>query len=81
MGEELNMSKVKPRLVGILYGSFAHQQKGIMKSIPIPTSKKKVPMMDTSNNLGIVIKSTELDGFIPLIDSKLTEQGNIEQGN
>ena len=44
MGEELNISKDKPRLVGILYGSFAHQQKGIMKSIPIPTSKKKVPM-------------------------------------
>jgi hypothetical protein len=79
MGEELILGKDKPRLVGILYGSFAHQQKGIMKSIPIPTSKKKVPMIDIPNNLGI--KSTELDGFIPLIDSKLAEQGNIEQGN
>ena len=65
MGEELNMSKDKPRLVGILYGSFAHQQKGIMKSIPIPTSKKKVPIVDTSNNLGIVIKSTGARWFYP----------------
>jgi hypothetical protein len=81
MGEELILGKDKPRLVGILNGSFAHQEKGIMKSIPIPTSKKQVPMIDIPNNLGIVIKSTELDGFIPLIDSKLAEPRNIEQAN
>jgi hypothetical protein len=81
MGEELNLGKDKPRLIGILYGSFAHQQEGVMKSIPIPTSKKKVPIMDIPNNLGIVIKATELDGFIPLIDSKLAEQRNTEKSN
>jgi hypothetical protein len=74
LGQELNMGKDKPRLAGILSEVYAYEQGGEMKSIPIPTIKKKIPVMKIPNNLGIVIKSTELDGFIPLIDKKLTEQ-------
>jgi hypothetical protein len=69
-GHELNLGKDKPRLVGILYGCYLHQQEGYMKSIPIPipTVKKNIPVVNLPNNLGIVIKSKELDGFIPIID-------------
>jgi len=44
-----------------------------MKSIPIPTVKKQIPVVNIPNNLGIVIKSKELDGSIPLIDRKISE--------
>lgn len=71
LSEDLNMGKDKPRLIGILYGSYQYQQDGYMKSIPIPATMKQVPSMNIPNNLGIVIKSTELDGFIPLIDKEL----------
>lgn len=74
LGQELNLGKDKPRLIGILYGVYSHQQQGEMKSIPIPTVRSKIPIMDIPNNLGIVIKSTELDAFIPMIDKKLTKQ-------
>lgn len=50
-----------------------------MKSIPIPTLKKQIPSMNIPNNLGIVIKSTELNGFIPLIDKKLIEYKDVEE--
>lgn len=46
-----------------------------MKRVPIPTVKEKtVPVMSIPNNIGVVIKSTELDGFIPIIDKKLKEE-------
>jgi hypothetical protein len=79
MGEELNMGKDKPRLAGILYGSYTHQQQGVMKSIPIPTNKKKVPVIYIPNNIGIVIKSSKLNESIPLIDKKLLEQKDVRQ--
>ncbi len=78
LGEELNMGKHRPRLIGILSGVYQHQQYGEMKSTPIPTIKNKIPLVNIPNNLGIVIKSTELDGFIPLIDKTLKEQENIK---
>lgn len=70
------MGKDKPRLVGILSEIYAYQVNGEMKSEPIPTTKKKIPVTEIPNNLGIVIKSTELDGFILLIDKKLAEKVN-----
>jgi V8-like Glu-specific endopeptidase len=73
-GEELNLGLDKPRLVGIIYAVFLHQQEGEMKRMPIPTVKNKVPVMSIPNNLGLAIKSTELDGFIPVIDKKLEEE-------
>lgn len=45
-----------------------------MKRIPIPTVKSKVSVMSMPNNLGVVIKSTELEGFIPVIDKKLKDE-------
>jgi hypothetical protein len=74
LGRELNMGKDKPRLAGILSDVFAYEEHGEMKSMPIPTIEKKIPITRIPNNLGIVIKSTQLDGFIPLIDKKLEEQ-------
>lgn len=71
LGQELNMGKDRPRLVGILSMVYHYQQDGEMKSIPIPTLKKKIPFTNIPNNLGIAIRSIELDGFIPLIDNLL----------
>jgi hypothetical protein len=45
---------------------YHHQQFGEMKTIPIPT-KMKAPLTNIPNNLGVVIKGTEIDGFIPLM--------------
>src|SRR5918996_4033961 len=78
LGRDLNLGKDKPRLVGILYGCYLHQQAGYMKSIPIPTVKKQIPVINIPNNLGIVIKSKELDGFISLIDRKISENKVVE---
>lgn len=73
-GQELNLGLDKPRLVGIIYAVFLHEEMGEMKRIPIPTVKSKVPVMSMPNNLGVVIKSTELEGFIPVIDKKLKDE-------
>jgi hypothetical protein len=78
LGQDLNLGKDRPRLAGILSDIFAYQQDGEMKSIPIPTIKKNTPVTEIPNNLGVVIKSSELDGFIPLIDKKLAEQKNMK---
>lgn len=77
LGQDLNLGKHRPRLVGILSEVFYQEQKGEILNLPIPTVKKKVPIFRIPNNLGIVIKSTELDGFIPLIDKLLEEQKNV----
>jgi hypothetical protein len=45
-----------------------------MERVPTPKVKKKVPVMSIPNNLGIVIKSTELEGFIPVVDKKLKDE-------
>lgn len=74
LGQDLNLGKHRPRLVGILSEVFYQEQKGEMITVPIPTVKKKVPIFSIPNNLAIVIKSTELNGFIPLIDKLLNEQ-------
>lgn len=68
------MGKDRPRLVGVLSQVFHQEQQGEMVSMPIATLMKKVPFFRIPNNLGIVIKSTELEGFIPLIDKILKEQ-------
>jgi hypothetical protein len=73
-GHELNLGLDKPRLAGIIYAVFRHREEGKMERIPIPTVKNKVPVMSIPNNLGLAIKSTELDGFIPVIDKKLEEE-------
>ena len=74
MGHELNMGKDKPRLIGILFAVFNYEEKGEMMSVPIPKLATEIPVIKIPNNIGIVIKSTQLDGFIPLIDKKLEEQ-------
>ncbi len=74
LGQDLNSGKHLPRLVGILSSGYLHQANGEMKNIPIPTLYKKVPLVNIPNHLGIVIKSTELDGFIPVIDMIIKEQ-------
>ena len=73
LGQDLNMAKHLPRLVGILSSVHVHKTYGEMKSIPIPTLYKEVPFIQIPNNLGIVIKSTELDKFIPVIDKIIKE--------
>jgi hypothetical protein len=45
-----------------------------MERVPMPTAKKKVPVMSIPNKLGVVIKSTELEGFIPVIHKKLKDE-------
>lgn len=77
-GRELNLGKDKPRLVGILYAYLAHHEDGYMKLVLIPTVKRNIPIIKIPNNLGVVIKSKELDGFIPLIDRKISENRSIE---
>lgn len=79
LGQELNLGKDKPRLAGILSEIYAYRQSGEMKSVPIPTVKKNIPITEIPNNLGVAVKSTELDGFIPLIDKLLEEQKSISQ--
>jgi hypothetical protein len=74
LGQDLNLGKHRPRLVGILSQVFHQEQQGEMVSTPIATVKKNIPFFRIPNNLGIVIKSTELEGFIPLIDKILKEQ-------
>ena len=82
LGQDLNLGKDKPRLAGILSEIYGYQQNGEMKSVPIPTvKKKKMPFTEIPNNLGIVIKSTELDGFIPIIDSNLSRRNSIQIKN
>ena len=78
LGQDLNLGKDKPRLLGILYGVFQHLEKGTMECVPIPTARKKVPVIHVPNNIGIAIKSTQLDGFIPLIDKKLSDEREAE---
>ena len=73
LGQDLNLGKDKPRLAGILSKIYAYPQSGEMKVVPIPTVKK-IPFMEIPNNLGVAIKSIELDNFIPLIDKLLQEQ-------
>lgn len=77
LGQDLNLGKHRPRLVGILSHVFHQEQKGDMISIPIPTVKKQVPLVKIPNNLGVVIKSSQLDGFIPLIDKLLKDQKSM----
>lgn len=79
MGRDLNLGKDKPRLVGILSKFYSHTETGEMRSTPIPAVRKRVPAVKIPDNIGTVIKSTELDGFIPLIDKKLAEQRELSE--
>ncbi|WP_415280820.1 S1 family peptidase [Candidatus Nitrososphaera sp. FF02] len=79
LGQDLNLGKDKPRLAGILSSVYLHRQKGVMESVPIPTKRNEVPIMDVPNNLGVVIKSTELDGFIPLIDERIEKDRETQK--
>ena len=50
-----------------------------MKGLPIPTVKENIPVVNIPNNLGIVIKSKKLDGFISIIDQKISENGSVKK--
>jgi hypothetical protein len=76
LGQDLNKGKHRPRLAGILSKVFHHPEKGKYRSIPIPARIKKEPYVEIPNNLGVVIRCTELDGFISLIDEALDKSKN-----
>jgi hypothetical protein len=79
VGADLDLGKDKPRLAGILSSGFMHSETGELKSIPIPTVKKnKVFEVSFPNNLGVVIKHTELEGFIPTINEKIKQYQNAQ---
>lgn len=79
MGRDLNLGKDKPRLLGILSGVFHHIEKGTLESMPIPTVRKKLPVMHIPNNIGIAVKATQLDGFISVIDNKLAAESDARR--
>jgi len=54
-------------LLGILYAGPQHTAQGDVHIVPVPTSQKAISVSSIPNNLGIVIQSSMLKDFEPLI--------------
>jgi len=72
-----NIMSNKKQQIALITGSSSGI--GFKTSLPIPTVNKNIPVMNIPNNLGIIIKSKELDGFIPIIDRKISENRSFEE--
>lgn len=62
-------SRVK--LIGIVYAVAQHTVSGDLKIIDVPAQKLPIPITQIPNNLGVVIKATELSGFEQLLKGML----------
>ena len=60
------------KLLGVLYAGPQHTANGDIVLVPIPTQNKPVTLTSIPNNLGYVIKATELDEIEKLAVNLLT---------
>ena len=72
------VTKIGPgriRLLGILYAGPQHTVTGEIKVVEVPTQNKPIPISTIPNNLGMVIKSSELQKFDQIF-SKFREKAS-----
>jgi hypothetical protein len=55
------------KLLGILYAGPQHTVEGDVKVVQVPTQQRAVSVAGIPNNLGIIIKSEQLNAFEDLI--------------
>ena len=60
------------KLLGVLYAGPQHTASGEIVLAPIPTNNKPMALMSIPNNLGYVIKSTEIDAMDAIANRLLT---------
>jgi len=62
------------KLLGILYAGPQHTASGEIVLTPVPTQNKPMSFTSMPNNLGYVIKATELDAIESIAENLLTSQ-------
>lgn len=71
----LNMG-TRIKLLGILYAGPQHTASGEIILTPVPTQNKPISLTSMPNNLGYVIKATELDAIESIAQILLTSQAS-----
>lgn len=69
--------KYQVKLLGVLYAVHLHETEGDIQFVPVPTTEKAVVISRMPNNLGLVIRATRLDDFLPLITKEMTSSKSI----
>jgi hypothetical protein len=67
----LNMG-TRIKLLGVLYAGPQHTASGEIVLTPVPTQNKPMSFTSMPNNLGYVIKATELDAIESIAETLLT---------
>ena len=70
-GMVIGPSRVK--LLGVLYAGPQHTVSGEIRVIQIPTQNIPVPVSTIPNNLGMVIKASQLDAFEKIFENSANE--------
>lgn len=71
----LNMG-TRIKLLGILYAGPQHTASGEIVLAPVPTQNRPMSFTSMPNNLGYVIKATELDAIESIAETLLTKPSN-----
>jgi hypothetical protein len=64
------------KLLGILYAGPQHNANGEIVVIPVPTSNKPIAMTSIPNNLGYVIKASQIQSIETIAENLLTNQSS-----
>jgi hypothetical protein len=64
------------KLLGILYAGPQHTASGEIVLAPVPTQNKPMSLTSMPNNLGYVIKASELDALESIAASLLTSEAS-----
>lgn len=64
------------KLLGVLYAGPQHRADGEIVLAPIPTQNKPMSVTSIPNNLGYVIKATELEAIEQIASKLLTQSTN-----
>lgn len=71
-GLVIGPSRVK--LLGVLYAGTQHTVSGEIKVVQVPTQNVAVPVSSIPNNLGIVIKASQLAAFERIFEKVVSQQ-------